>query len=96
MPLEVLLIVVEDLEKQLKAMGEPEVVKAEVAGARLYTGPMLVKYNGVLRNPPADGNFLYVTTLHSINSGVIRMSKHTMTTKVYRGVVSGSLPRSSL
>jgi hypothetical protein len=47
---------------------------AEVAGARLYTGPMYVCYNNVLR---ARTRGKYVTTLHAINSAVIKLSKLT-------------------
>eukprot|EP00965_Chrysotila_dentata_P231453 6198373-Pleurochrysis_carterae.AAC.2 len=95
-PLEELLVLAERLNEQLKAMGEPVLIEAEVVGARLYTGPMYVKYNGVLRKPPANGDVLYVTTLHAINSCVIKQSKLTKATKVYRGVVGGSLPPSFL
>merc|ERR1740130_1242046 len=34
---------------RLRALGEPEVTIAEVIGLRLYTGPLFVKYNSVLR-----------------------------------------------
>eukprot|EP00965_Chrysotila_dentata_P144564 4775357-Pleurochrysis_carterae.AAC.2 len=96
LPLEKLLVVAEQLNMKLKQMGEPVLIEAELVAARMYTGPMFVKYNGVLRAPPANGEFLYVTTLHSINSCVIKLSKLTMATKVYRGVVGGSLPQSFL
>eukprot|EP00965_Chrysotila_dentata_P262032 6214451-Pleurochrysis_carterae.AAC.1 len=96
-PLEELIVVVEqELNVKLHAMGEPVLIEAEVAGARLYTGPMYVLYNGVLRNPPADGCVLYVTTLHAINSCVIKVSKLTKATKVYRGMVGASLPSNFL
>ena len=55
---------------------------------------MYVLYNGTLRDrtkepppPPA-----YVTTLHAINSGIIKLSKQTKACTVYRGVAGGVLP----
>eukprot|EP00966_Prymnesium_polylepis_P019843 457517-Prymnesium_polylepis.1 len=105
----------------------------EVAGIRLYTGPMYVVYNAVLRGLRTQSDFLknsmvtlccpkdvtalfmgdaklwepakgsitldevmlsltrYTTTLHAINSGIIKLSKLTKATTVYRGV-TGLLP----
>eukprot|EP00966_Prymnesium_polylepis_P250740 5798002-Prymnesium_polylepis.1 len=60
----------------------------EVAGIRLYTGPMYKLYNNTLRKQ-LFGTF--VTTIHSINSGIVKLSKLTKATTVYRGV-SGLLP----
>ena len=37
---------------------------------------------------------LYSTTLHAINSAVVKLSKLTKATKVYRGVAGGTLPQS--
>eukprot|EP00966_Prymnesium_polylepis_P124768 2885656-Prymnesium_polylepis.1 len=34
---------------QLEKLGEPPLMLAEAIAARLYTGPLFVKYNGVLR-----------------------------------------------
>jgi len=72
---------------------QQEVIKAglmlpEVAGIRLYTGPMYVQYNNTLRKQ-VFGQF--VTTLHAINSGIVKLSKLTKATTVYRGV-TGLLP----
>ena len=53
----------------------------EVIALRLYTGPMFFKYNAVLRNFPENavkalkGN-RYVTTIHAIVSGVIKLSQY--------------------
>ena len=63
---------------------------------------MYLKYNAVLRGlqfevarPAYDalckGN-RYATTLHSINSAIIKLSKLTEAGKVYRGVNGGVLP----
>ena len=63
---------------------------------------MYLKYNAVLRGlqfefarPAYDalckGN-RYATTLHSINSAIIKLSKLTEAGKVYRGVSGGVLP----
>jgi len=105
---------------------------AEVAGIRLYTGPMYVLYNAVLRGLRTDSSKLqedmirlccpkhtadrylgnealniapgsvtleeamlslnrYPTTIHAINSGIVKLSKLTEATTVYRGVY-GLLP----
>ena len=88
----------------LSAAGQPPVTREEFYGARLYTSPMYLKYNAVLRGRqfesvrPAfealcDGN-LYATTLHCINSAIIKLSKLTKADKVYRGVSGGVLPES--
>jgi hypothetical protein len=68
----------------------------EALAARLYTGPMFVKYNDTVRGfGPAlagcKGN-RYVTTTHAINSCIVKASKLTKVAKVYRGVAGGVLP----
>ena len=79
--------------------------RSELIAARLYTGPMFVKYNGVLRGvsegaPPffqtrlkelCVGN-LYTATLHVINGALVSLSQLTVAHKVYRGVAGGRLP----
>jgi hypothetical protein len=57
-----------------------------------------VKYNDLLRGfggalEGCNGN-KYVTTTHVINSAIVKASKLTMATKVYRGVAGGVLPAS--
>jgi NLR family CARD domain-containing protein 3 len=57
-----------------------------------------VKYNDLLREFGANlegcrGN-KYVTTTHVINSAIVKLSKLTIATKVYRGVGGGVLPES--
>ena len=55
----------------------------EVIGLRLYTGPMFALYNGKMRQFPADtvkylrllGPLAFVTTLHAINSGILKMAR---------------------
>jgi hypothetical protein len=68
----------------------------EALAARMWTGPMYIKYEAVLRGSGAEfqmcqGNG-YVTTLHCINSTIVKTSKLSTVTKVYRGVSSGQLP----
>ena len=77
--------------------------EAEFVACRLYTGPLFVKYNLVLRGSSGlvpwfveelertcRGN-KYVTTLHACNSAVVKLGKLTSAATVYRGV-SGLLP----
>ena len=66
---------------------------------------MYVKYNSVLRgalpsSPPRDierferlcrGN-VYATTMHCINSAVVKLSKLQRACRVYRGISDGVLP----
>ena len=98
----------------------------ELIAANLYTGPLFVKYNGVLRGLQSESPFLrnamiklccpadifaaytsgtvtfetardkhlnrYTTTIHGINSAVIKIGKLTKATKVFRGVSGMKLP----
>ena len=88
---------------QLEKEGVAPVGDAEFIACRLYTGPLFVKYNLVLRGLSAlvphlveqfellcHGN-RYVTTLHACNSAVVKLGKLTRAATVYRGV-SGLLP----
>ena len=101
--------------EQLIKAGQPEVIKAELIAANLYTGPMFQKYNAVLRGLQSDDDYLrsamvklccpaetfvqyaaktldyaqalgklnkYTTTLHGINSAIIKLGKLTKATKV--------------
>ena len=74
-------------QKNIRAAG---LLLAEVAGIRAYTGPMYALYNGTLR---ARTKGAFVTTLHAINSGIIKLSKQTPASTVYRGVAGGVLPK---
>ena len=81
---------------ELRSLGEPELLHEEGVGARLYTGPMYVKYDAILRGfgPALNGckGNRYVTTIHAINSAIVKASKLTKAAKVYRGVSGGVLP----
>ena len=74
-------------------------------GTGLYTGPLYHKFNLVLRAGDADApSFLreqyaatckgntYTTTLHVLNSCIVKLSKLTVVSKVYRGLSRGVLP----
>ena len=87
------------------ARHKTEVNRDEFIGARLYTSPMYIKYNAVLRGEQFKDNTKfaqeyaqlckgnkYVTTLHAINEAIIKLSKLTKATTVYRGVWGGVLP----
>lgn len=80
---------------------------AELIGARLYTGPMFEKYNGRLRYYTGNEFLMkqcmrlckdnkYTTTLHVINSALIKMGKVLPAKKVYRGLSGGVLPKQFL
>ena len=78
--------------KRLLDLGHAALIIEEVASGRLYTGPLYHKYNTVLRSKSGaeeielrwldlcKGNE-YPTTIHAINSCVIKLSKLTMATK---------------
>ena len=87
-------------------MTRAELSRAEVIGLRLYTGPLFVLYNAVLRGfPDKDVALLldkegrenrYETTIFVIASGVTKLSKITdipPDRKVYRGLGGMILPR---
>jgi hypothetical protein len=89
---------------QLRALRQPELLVDELLAARLYTGPVFAKYNGVLRGLQSKvpifrerfealcmGN-RYTTTLHAIASAVVKLSQLTVARHVYRGVSGGKLP----
>eukprot|EP01042_Synura_sphagnicola_P004989 gene4989-6355_t len=74
--------------------------RSEVIALRLFTGPMYMKYNAVLRGfPDAVVNGLlgnrYITTIHTIVSGIIKLSQVAelpVSRKVYRGLGGMLLP----
>lgn len=94
----------EAVNLKLQGLDQPIFSMIEFVGARLYTGPMYVKYNTVLRGLQSSLPYFkqafrslclgnrYTTTLHTINSAVVKLSKLTLATKVYRGVSNGRLP----
>jgi hypothetical protein len=93
----------------MKGAGEdPEegVVDVEALGGVLYSGPMFLWYNNILRfvGDTSDGyrpdivkghklEGEFVTTTHAINSCILVQSKQQVACKVYRGVKGGMLPR---
>ena len=93
---------------ELQAAGIAPLGLEEFLGGRLYTGPMYTKYNTILRglddrkSGPLAALFhsltfgnCYTTTLHVINSAVVKLSQLTAVGTVYRGV-AGSLPAAFL
>ena len=89
----------------LRAAGHSELMREEQIAGRLYTGPVYEKLNAVLR--ALSGNaFLkrkfevlcrgntYATTIHAVSSCVLKLSKLTKATKVYRGLKGAALPSS--
>ena len=80
----------------------------ELIALRLYTGPMFCLYNGVLRSMSSGGIVLFgfdqhligasvvgrfTTTLHAINSGVIKIARLQPKCDVYRGMNGMKLPK---
>ena len=135
--LEALEAAVADNNRHLREANQPEMMLEEIIAACLYTGPMFVKYNALLRglaseipflcnqmvslccpkdvadaylgSTPRDKLFLvaagkitfevakqslnkYTTTLHAINSSIIKLGKLTKAIKVYRGIAGMKLP----
>jgi len=95
------------VDEQLRASGQAPLSLHEFVATRLYTGPMFVKYNAVLRGidtdvRPLEARFQslcrgnrYASTLHCINSAVVKLSQLQRAVTVYRGV-GGVLPDSFL
>eukprot|EP01051_Picozoa_sp_SAG22_P006230 SAG22_NODE_401_length_11080_cov_18.258082_5_plen_553_part_00 len=77
---------------------------SELVALRLYTGPCFILYNGVLRamasggvvpRGPDQGKAVrgaFVTTIHAINSGVIKLSRLQPAIPIFRGVNGMRLP----
>ena len=92
----------------------------EVVAGNLYTGPMYLKYNTVLRSFSGDAFMVqqcvkyklgtsaaeeerfslaptkYATTIYAINSLIVKGSKLTVVTPVFRGIAAMRLPQSML
>lgn len=93
------------INEQLRLKSCAPLGDEEQLGARLYTGPMYLKYNAVLRGLATgaprfmvesferlcEGN-RYTTTLHVINSVCTKLAHLQRAEKVYRGVSGGVLP----
>jgi hypothetical protein len=89
---------------KLRSMDAPTIMVEEFVGCRLYTGPCFTKYNTTLRGLQSSIPFFkkqfeslckgnkYTTTLHVINSAIVKLSKLTYASAVYRGVAGGRLP----
>jgi hypothetical protein len=100
-----------EMENLYQIMAKTEVTRAgllkeEVIGGRLYTGPMFVLYNAVLRSfPDKDVECLkdkdgkenrYETTIFTIASAITKLSKVTAippNRRLYRGLGGMILPR---
>ena len=79
-------------------------MREEVIGGRLYSGPMYMKYNTVLRAQAKSGEYMrnlfaklcmgnhYPTTIHAINSCVLKLSKLMCAETVWRGFSGATLP----
>ena len=120
--------------KEIGLDGDDLLTWNEVCGGRMYTGPMFVKYNTILRGldspvdflknsmiqlccpkdvserfmgdakvwQPASGTLpyekarkeinLYTTTIHVINSCIVKMGKLTVAVPVYRGMSGRIFP----
>ena len=90
----------QEKNRVLEAMGMPTIMLEEFIGARLYTGPTFVKYNATLRGLQSSIPFfqnnrkklckdnLYTTTLHTINSAIVKLSKLTIASKVRRAALA--------
>ncbi|KAJ1466793.1 hypothetical protein T484DRAFT_1987579 [Baffinella frigidus] len=61
---------------------------AEVLALRMWSGPMFVEYNWVLRRRVRGA---FTTTLHAVHSGIYKLSKVTPPSKVYRGVANRAI-----
>lgn len=88
---------------QLTSAGQEPLIEAELVAGILYTGPMYEKYNLVLRAKSGSGAMVakwrdvcnknkYPTTIHCINSCIVKLSKLTKACKLWRGTIDASLP----
>ena len=94
----------ESINVRLRGEGHTEMTAVELVGGRLYTAAMYYKYNAVLRgcghnerlrqirDALTAGN-LYPTTIHAINSLIIKLSKLTPACTVWRGFTKATLPK---
>ena len=75
---------------QADAARRAKLLREEVIGLRLYTGPMYVHYNNRVLRAARQG--YYVTTIHCINSAIVKLGKNQKAVRVYRGMSGGMLP----
>mmetsp|Transcript_28961 Transcript_28961/g.69542 ORF Transcript_28961/g.69542 Transcript_28961/m.69542 type:complete len:1427 (-) Transcript_28961:999-5279(-) len=85
---------------RIKHLQQANLCREEIVALRLYTGPMYMKYNTVLRGFPKQairalkGN-RYTTTIHAVVSGLLKLQAVTVVPsghKVYRGMSGMRLP----
>jgi len=95
----------QEINGELLAEGHVPLEFAELVAGILYTGPMYQKYNSVLRASSGDKYMVdqnvaicktnaYPTTIHCINSCIIKLSKLTKACPLWRGTTNGALPDS--
>lgn len=91
------------VDRKLHVAGEQALSLPEFFGLRLYTGPMFMKYNGVLR-AGSGVKFLeqrcqelclgntYATTLHILSAAIIKLGKVVRAEQVYRAPGNNGAP----
>ncbi|GBG30847.1 Ecto-ADP-ribosyltransferase 5 [Hondaea fermentalgiana] len=98
---------VEEINAQLAELAVPGLTTDELIACRLYTGPMGLKYNKMLRGyttpqQPWRMEFVnefckdnrYPTTIHVLHSAVCKLGKLCPVEVVYNGLSGGMLPES--
>ena len=94
-----------EVNAPLALQGEKPLSDEEFIALRLYTGPMFVKYNGLLRGRVSTVPFLismaerlclgngYPSTVHTLSAAIIKLSKLQSACTLYRAP-GGALPKS--
>ena len=94
----------QNVNRKLQGAGEQDLSAPEFISLRLYTGPMFMKYNAVLRahcgvhfleqrfSQLCQGN-TYATSLHVLTAAIIKLGKIVRADLVYRAP-GGALPKS--
>ena len=98
----------EGVDYKLRTLGETPINDEEIFAARLFTGPMALKYNAVLRGLPRTsprpyarfvelcmGN-CYEATLHCLNNAIVKLSRLSTACKLYRALPTCRLAREQL
>ena len=97
-------------EQFLDMFRAQRVNRAEILGLRLYSGPLFEMYNSVLRAqgdvipwgnsyPMEKGMRVtgrFVTTIHAVNSGILKLSTLTPVVTGFRGLASLNMPKQLL
>ena len=106
-PLEDFEALVRAVNMKLQEEGYKPLLEVEFIGARLYTGPMFRKYNTILRSVGSEDKGMvekmkalvkanhYTTTIHVINSCIVKLGHLMKANKVYRGISGARLPERS-